>query len=57
MREPPVHVSLSEFKYEIERQRDIYEDEIIALNEELEHLRHVGGRIIEDRTRGFQIEN
>lgn len=37
--------------------RDIYEDEIIALNEELEHLRHVGGKIIEERVLGFKKEN
>ena len=37
--------------------RDIYEDEIIALNEELSHLRHVGGRIIEERCHGYKIEN
>lgn len=27
------------------------------MNEELEHLRHVGGRIIEERTKSFQMEN
>ena len=37
--------------------RDIYEEEIIALNEELEHLRHVGGRIIEERCQGYKLEN
>ena len=37
--------------------RDIYEDEIIALNEELEHLRRVGGRIIEERCHDYKIEN
>jgi len=37
--------------------RDIYEDEIIALNEELEHIRLMGGRIIEERTAHFKLEN
>ena len=37
--------------------RDIYEEEIIALNEELEHLRHMGGRIIAEKTEGLRLEN
>ena len=37
--------------------RDIYEEEIITLNEELEHLRHMGGRIIAERTEGLKLEN
>lgn len=37
--------------------RDIYEEEIIALNEELEHLRHMGGRIIAEKTEGLKVEN
>ena len=37
--------------------RDIYEEEIIALNEELEQLRVMGGRIIAERTEGLRLEN
>ena len=37
--------------------RDIYEEEIIALNDELEHLRHMGGRIIAERTEYLKQEN
>lgn len=37
--------------------RDIYEEEIIALNDELEHLRHMGGRIIAERTEYLKHEN
>jgi len=37
--------------------RDIYEEEIIALNDELEHLRHMGGRIIAERTDYLKHEN
>lgn len=44
-------ITLSEFRHEIERQRDIYEDEIIQLNEELEHVKHVGGTIIDEYRR------
>jgi hypothetical protein len=44
-------ITLSEFRHEIERQRDIYEEEIIQLNEELEHVKHVGGTIIDEYRR------
>jgi regulator of replication initiation timing len=53
----PQAVSIREFQHEMERQRDIYEEEIIALHEELEHLKHVGGRIIEERVAGYKHEN
>ena len=51
------HITLSEFKYEIERQRDIYEDEIIALNEELEHIKTYGNRIIAEKIEPYRVEN
>ena len=44
-------ITFSEFKHEIDRQKDIYEDEIILLNEELEHVKQVGGTIIEEYRR------
>ena len=37
--------------------RDIYEDEIVALNEELEFIRHEGTRIIREKIEPFRIEN
>ena len=37
--------------------RDIYEDEIIALNEEIDHIRHVGARIIEERVGTYKMQN
>lgn len=52
-----VKITLGEFKYEIERQRDIYEDEIIALNEELAYIKDQGSRIIQDKIEPYRREN
>lgn len=37
--------------------RDIYEDEIMALSEELEYIRHEGSRIIRDKIEPYRVEN